>query len=166
MEEVNVAPQNSRFVITGVGGTGTENTDQYQHEVFKITLKNIDEAYALDLSNTQEGCYKPGTPWEEYVEVRVASPYLGKCFHYLGGYRDYTESRLDAHDLSDETASFASLNLKMYKALKRMTMNWGQKNDTTVATFLQLKPDDFEKKSKEIVITFQRAYRDTKVYFC
>jgi hypothetical protein len=92
-------------------------------------------------------------------ELRV---YPGKCFHYLGGYRDQIEAPLDAHDLSNETAPFASLNLKMYKALKRITMDWEQKNGTTVAAFLQLKPDDFEKKRKKWLITFRRAYRNIK----
>ena len=145
---MSIPLKNPKLVITGVDGTGTEDPDQYQHEVFKIILKNGDKVYTLDLSSAQDGYYEPVTPWEEYVEARVASLYPGKCFHYLGEYRNHIEACLDAHDLSNEAASFPSLNLKMYKALKRMTMDWEQKNGTVVAAFLQLKPDNFEKSTE------------------
>ena len=130
---------------------GNEDHRRYQHELFKVTLKNGGETFALNLSGAPSGYYEPVIPWDEYVETRVESMYPGECFHTLGGFRASLEERLERGELSIECSAFTALNLRTSKALRTVTIKWEQVNNTTVGAMLKSQPEVFEAKSQELV---------------
>lgn len=59
------------MILISPTGKRSDNTGE-THSIIQVTLSNGD-AYAIDISSAQYGCYEPVTPWRLYVKSRVKS---------------------------------------------------------------------------------------------
>jgi hypothetical protein len=140
---------------------GKEIRNGRGHEVLKVTLKDGEEQYALDLAGAQYGYYTPAIPWEEYVEARVENFIDRPGFQYFGGYKKWIKNNLpqedDWHFGGDLNKGLDQIHVIAGQSLKEGTKKWEQVQKMSVQKLLRLPAADFDFKQKELIQVVRSA---------
>jgi hypothetical protein len=142
--EFSIKVKNSKRELILVDN-GKESHINCTHKLFRVTLKDSGEVYALDLSGAQYGYYDPVTPFETYLEDRARAIVVPEN-PYFGRTRDALMERLPG-----SIVSVILVNRLVYPYLKLELSNWEKESRISVHRILRYPQEKFTLERQKLL---------------